>query len=71
MTDEIPPGTDLTFIGLKPNPNGQPPNLIDPPSHATLILGSGIALIAVSSIAVSVRFATNLRFTKKLGIDDC
>ncbi|KAF2177796.1 hypothetical protein K469DRAFT_696348 [Zopfia rhizophila CBS 207.26] len=70
MTDQIPPGTDLTSIGLKPNPNGQPPNLVDPPSQAPLILGSGIALIAISSTAVGMRLATNFRFTKKLGIDD-
>lgn len=71
MALSLPPGTDLTKVGLQPNPNGQPPNLIDPPSRANLVLGIGLALSITSALFVSLRLGTNFKFSKKLGLDDC
>lgn len=67
----IPPGTDLSTIPLAPNPNGSPPNFVDPPSLANTILGVAIPLMVISTILVGIRLATNFKNTRKLGLDDC
>lgn len=67
----LPPNIDLSKIPLELNPNGDPPNFVDPPSLAHVISAVGITLIVISSLCVVVRLATNFRYTGKLGLDDC
>lgn len=69
--DQIPPGTDLSKIGLAPHPEGLPPNLIDAPSREHYPLAFGLPLIVISSAFVAVRLGTNLKFSGKLFPDDC
>ncbi|KAI7774342.1 hypothetical protein LA080_008868 [Diaporthe eres] len=59
-----------TIPPLYQNPNGDPLNYTNPPALTTAILGSGIALISMSSSFVVLRFATNLRISRKLHLDD-
>jgi hypothetical protein len=64
-------GIDPLDLALAPNPSGDPPNFIDPPSLEPAFLGVGISLMVISSILVTVRIYTNYRHTGKLYIDDC
>ena len=67
----IPPGTDLSTVPLAPNPNGDPPNFINPPSQAGITLGVAPPLIIISTIVVAVRLVTNFKSARRLGLDDC
>lgn len=69
--DQVPPGTDLTTVPLVPNPNGKPPNFVNPPSQADTALGVGLPLVIISTLVVFVRLITNFRSARKLGLDDC
>ena len=69
--DAIPPDSDLSTIPLEPNPNGDPPNFVNPPSQAGIAVGLWIFLLIISTFVVAVRLATNLRSARKLGLDDC
>lgn len=68
---QIPPGTDLSTVPLAPNPNGNLPNFVNPPSQADTVLGVGLPLVIISTFVVAVRLATNFRSARKLGLDDC
>lgn len=67
----IPPGTDLSKVPLAPNPNGDAPNFVDPPSQAATVLAVGLPLAIISTHVVALRLATNYRSTRILGVDDC
>ena len=67
----IRPGTDLSTVPFAPNPNGNPPNFVNPPSQANIVFGVAIPLIFVSTVLVGIRLATNFKNTRKLGIEDC
>ena len=67
----IPPGADLSKIPLAPNPNRDPPNFVNPPNQAVVVLAVGVPLVAISSCFVSLRIFTNYRVAHKLGLDDC
>lgn len=67
----LPPGVDPSTIPLLPNPNGDPPNFVDPSSLQPAVLGTGIALIAISAFLVILRTGTNIKSQRKLGVDDC
>ena len=67
----LPPGIDPLYIPFAPNPNGDPPNFIDPPSLAPVVLVVGVILIIISGILVTLRLGTNFKNTGKLGLDDC
>lgn len=69
--DSLPPGIDPSTIPIAPNPNGDPPNFVDPPSLAPAVLGVGMALIIISGIFVMLRLITNLKNTGRLALDDC
>ena len=66
-----PPGTDLSTVPLAPNPNGDLPNFVDPPSQASIITGVAIPFVIISTILVGIRLATNFKNAQKLGLDDC
>lgn len=68
---QLPPGTDLSIIPLAPNPNGDPPNFVDPPSQEKISLGVGISLMILALFALALRLVSNLRYTRKLALDDC
>ena len=51
----IPPGTDLSSIPLTHNPNGDPPNFVNPPTQAAIALAVGLPLAIISACFVSVR----------------
>ncbi|KAJ4368975.1 hypothetical protein N0V83_006057 [Neocucurbitaria cava] len=61
---------DLSKIPLAPNPNGSPPNFIDPPSLEPAFLGVGISLITLSAILLSIRILANYKHAGKLWVDD-
>lgn len=67
----IPPGTDLSSIPLTHNPNGDPPNFVNPPTQAAIALAVGLPLAIISACFVSVRLITNFKIVHKLGPDDC
>lgn len=69
--DALPPGIDLSKTPLAKNPNGDPPNFVDPPSLATALTAAGIVLIAISSILIFIRLITNLKVVRTLFIEDC
>lgn len=62
---------DSSKIPIALNPNGDPPNFVDPPCLAHTISAVGIPLIISSSLCVLIRLATNSKHTGKLGLDDC
>lgn len=71
MAAAIPPGADLSKIPLAPNPDGSPPNLVNPPSQSDLPLAVGLPLALISFCFVLLRLATNFKHVRKLGLDDC
>ncbi|KAH6641949.1 hypothetical protein C7974DRAFT_301211 [Boeremia exigua] len=68
--DAIPPGTDLSRVPLMPNPNGDPPNFVNPPSLYSAGLGVGVTLMIMSGIMLVFRLAMNIKLSKKLCLDD-
>lgn len=66
----LPPGMDLSAIPLMPNPSGGPPDFEGGPSLRNAELITGIALMAVSGTLLVFRIATNLKISRKLGLDD-
>ena len=71
MAAAIPPGTDLSKIPLALNPSGDPPNFVNPPNQAVVVLAVGLPLAIISSCFVSLRLFTNHKTAHKLGVDDC
>jgi len=69
--DSPPPNVDPSKIPLALNPNGDPPNFIDPPTLAPAVLGVGVTLIIISGIFLILRLIANFKNTRKLGLDDC
>lgn len=67
----VPSVNDLSKIPLMPNPHGEPPNFVDPPSLHPTSLSVGLTLMALSGIMLTVRLAVNLKLWKKLYMDDC
>ena len=67
----IPPGTELSRIPLTQNPNGDPPNFVNPPTQEVVALAVGLPLAIISACFVSVRLITNFKVAHKLGSDDC
>ena len=67
----IPPGTDLSTIPLSANPNGDPPNFLNPPSQGNTVIGVGVPMIFISTICVVIRLSTALKITRKMSLDDC
>ncbi|MCJ1324193.1 hypothetical protein MMC10_000855 [Thelotrema lepadinum] len=55
---------------LVPNPDGSPPNYIDPPTLAPAVTGVGVSLTIATTLLVVMRISTNARTAKGLGIDD-
>jgi hypothetical protein len=69
--NDIPPGTDLSKVGIIPHPLGLPPNLLNPPNHSSWPLQVGSTLSVISGVFVAIRLGTNLKYTRKIAIDDC
>ena len=67
----FPPGADLSKIPLAANPNGDPPNFVDPPSQGATVLAVGLVFAVMSFSFVMLRIYTNLRIVRKLKMDDC
>ncbi|MCJ1325777.1 hypothetical protein MMC10_002440, partial [Thelotrema lepadinum] len=63
-------GIDWSSIPVGPNPDGSPPNFIDPPSLAPAVFVVGLVLTIVSVTVVSLRLFTNWRYTGKWDLDD-
>ncbi|KAI1754032.1 hypothetical protein F4782DRAFT_494801 [Xylaria castorea] len=70
MSAEIPPGTDLSQIPLLPNPDGSPPNFIDPPSLEGVTIAVSTILLAASTILVPLRLRTNHKIYGRFAFDD-
>ena len=71
MAAAIAPGSDLSKIPLAQNPNGSPPNFVNPPSQSGTDLAVGLPFAVFSACFVLLRLITNFRHTGKLGLDDC
>lgn len=69
--ESLPPGIDPANTPIAPNPNGDPPNFIDPPSLGPAVLAVGLTLIISSSVFVTLRLITNFKTVGRLGLDDC
>ncbi|KAH9871932.1 hypothetical protein J1614_006190 [Plenodomus biglobosus] len=70
MAPQSTPPLDLTKIPLVPNPSGAPPNFDDPPTLIDSAFGTGVALIVVGGIFLSLRMGTNIKLSRNLGLDD-
>ncbi|KAI1120566.1 hypothetical protein F5Y10DRAFT_258125 [Nemania abortiva] len=70
MSAEIPPGTDLSQIPILANPDGSPPNFINPPSLGGVTIAVSTILLAASTILVPLRLRTNRKICRKFAVDD-
>ncbi|KAK2736778.1 hypothetical protein FQN57_000550 [Myotisia sp. PD_48] len=61
---------DMSHIPMAANPNGAPPNFVNPPSLELTLLGVGVAFIVLSGSALAIRLFTNYKHTGRLGLDD-
>lgn len=68
--DGLLPGSDLSQIPLASNPNGTPPNFINPPSLITAVRSVGITLNVISLILVLLRVVIYHRVKRPFGMDD-
>jgi hypothetical protein len=57
-------------VPLAVNPNGQPPNFVDPPSLQPAMLAVGITLIVLGGTILALRLYANLKHSRKLYLDD-
>ncbi|TGO13199.1 hypothetical protein BTUL_0074g00050 [Botrytis tulipae] len=64
------PLLDSSKTHLSVNPNGAPPNFINPPTQAPTVLGTGIFLIIISILCVYTRVHTSLKQRRRLHLDD-
>ncbi|KAH7383206.1 hypothetical protein BKA66DRAFT_570245 [Pyrenochaeta sp. MPI-SDFR-AT-0127] len=62
--------TDPSKIPLAPNPNGNPPNFVDPPTLEHTIHSFGIALMIISVVLLLLRLYANLKHTGRFRLDD-
>lgn len=67
----LSPNVDTSKIPFARNPNGDPPNFLDPPSLAPAIFIVGLTLTIISGPLIILRLATNLKTVGKWGLDDC
>jgi hypothetical protein len=70
MSQNIPPGTDLSKIPLAANPNGNPPNFADPPSQEVIAKAVGLPLAIIAFLFVLLRLISNFKMARKLSLDD-
>lgn len=68
---EIPPGTDLSQIPFVANPDGSPPNFVDPPSLKAVTYAVTIILMVISFLLVLFRVRIHLAGHSKFAFDDC
>ncbi|KAL9618243.1 MAG: hypothetical protein Q9160_007013 [Pyrenula sp. 1 TL-2023] len=66
----LPPGVDPSKIPLAPNPDGSPPNFVDPPSLKGVVLEVGITFTVITGIVLILRLFTNFKLQRKLGLGD-
>ena len=62
---------DPTKTPLLANHSGAPPDFTNGPSLLHAQLGMGIALVKFGSLSMIFRLGTNLKVSRKLGLDDC
>ncbi|PQE32886.1 integral membrane protein [Rutstroemia sp. NJR-2017a WRK4] len=62
---------DPNTTPLSLNPSGAPPNFKNPETQAPTVLATGILLIILSTLCVSIRIYIGWKHTKKLQLDDC
>ncbi|KAL9010749.1 MAG: hypothetical protein Q9173_004343 [Seirophora scorigena] len=67
---QLPPGADPSKVPWLPPPAGQSSNFVDPPSLASIAEGVGGLLIAVETLLVTLRTASNLKTFRKLRLED-
>lgn len=70
MSAETPSTVDLSTIPLLANPDGSPPNFVDPPSLKATTYTVTIILMVASFMLVSLRLRANLKLYHKFAIDD-
>ncbi|KAK4197157.1 hypothetical protein QBC40DRAFT_286089 [Triangularia verruculosa] len=68
--DALPPGVPLEQIPLAANPNGDPPNFVDPPSLLAAVQAVGIILGFFALILLVTRLVIVHRAKRKFGLDD-
>ena len=62
---------DPNTTPLAMNPNGDPPNFVNPETQAPTVLATGLLLIIISTICVVARCHSSWKGTGKLNLDDC
>lgn len=67
----IPPGADLSKIPMAENPNGNPPNFVNPPTQNATVLAVGLPFAIISTCFVVLRLVTNFKNLRHFGLDDC
>ncbi|KAI1657939.1 hypothetical protein F4813DRAFT_64600 [Daldinia decipiens] len=68
--DALPPGIDLSQVPLAANPNGDPPNFVNPPSLISTVQAVGITLGLISLVLVILRLTVYHRTKRGVGFDD-
>jgi hypothetical protein len=71
MLKGIPPGADLSKIPLAKNPDGSPPNFMDPPSLVAEAYSVILILMITSFTIMALRLYSNILSHRKLLVDDC
>lgn len=61
---------DPTKIPLAVNPSGAPPNFVNPPDLYNGQLWTGIVFMVLAGVFVAFRLGTNMKLSRKLGLDD-
>ncbi|GAB1315263.1 Rhodopsin domain-containing protein [Madurella fahalii] len=68
--DALPPGVSLSEIPLAPNPSGDPPNFVDPPSLIVAVQAVGITLGFTALVLLVTRMVMSRQLKRPFGLDD-
>ncbi|GAW14664.1 hypothetical protein ANO14919_040670 [Xylariales sp. No.14919] len=64
MASNIPEGVDLWMVPSAPNPNGSPPNFVNPETNENIGVVTLSVFIAIATLFVVLRLYVQLRITK-------
>ncbi|KAH6637849.1 hypothetical protein C7974DRAFT_149182 [Boeremia exigua] len=66
----LDPGMDLMTTPMAPNPSGEPPNFVNPPSLKNATLSVGVLLIVISGFMLTLRLFAKWKHSKEFHLDD-
>ncbi|KAL8950865.1 MAG: hypothetical protein Q9222_003119 [Ikaeria aurantiellina] len=66
----LPPSADLSKVPLAPNPNGSPPNFLQPASQEATVISAGLPFAVVGALFVTIRLIASHTSARKVSLDD-